>query len=105
MDWQELCKTRVSDLRDMMKEHLPEVVGVIGLTKEELIDQLADKLEIEKPRKVVADGKAKVAIKTKIQELKAKRQAALETHDHLELKKHRRSIHRLKHKLRRMANQ
>ena len=31
MDYHELQKTRVADLRDMMKEHLPDVVGVIGL--------------------------------------------------------------------------
>ena len=42
MDFHELQKTRVADLRDMMKEHLPEVQGVIGLKKEELVDALAE---------------------------------------------------------------
>ena len=102
MDFHELQKTRVADLRDMMKEHLPEVQGVIGLKKEELIDQLADKLGIEKPHKHVAAGLGKSAIKAEIRELKVKRQAALEAGDHAELKKYRRKIHRRKRRLRRM---
>ncbi len=105
MDWQELNKTRVADLREMMKEHLPEVTGVVAKKKEELIDLLADKLEIERPQKIVTDTNAKVALKTRIQQCKELRQAALEAHDHVELKKQRRVIHRLKHQLRRMANQ
>lgn len=102
MDFHELQKTRVADLREMMKEHLPEVEGVIGLKKEELVDQLADKLGIEKPSKHVAAGLGKRAIKGEIKELKLKREAALEAHDHAELKKYRRQIHRRKRKLRRM---
>ena len=46
MDFHELQKTRVADLREMMKEHLPQVEGVIGLKKEDLVDQLAEKLGI-----------------------------------------------------------
>jgi hypothetical protein len=102
MDFHELQKTRVADLRDMMKEHLPEVQGVIGLKKEELVDALADKLGIEKPHKHVAAGLGKRAIKAEIRDLKIKRQAALEAKDSDELKKYRRQIHRQKRKLRRM---
>jgi 16S rRNA C967 or C1407 C5-methylase (RsmB/RsmF family) len=102
MDFHELQKTRVADLRDMMKEHLPDVQGVIGLKKEELVDQLADKLGIEKPTKIVAAGLGKRAIKAEIKDLKVKRQAALEAGDHAELKKYRRKIHRRKRRLRRM---
>jgi tRNA 2-selenouridine synthase SelU len=104
MDFHELQKTRVADLREMMKEHLPDVEGVIGLKKEELVDQLADKLDIEKPSKHVAAGLGKRAIKAEIKELKVKREAALEAHDHTELKKYRRKIHRRKRRLRRMMN-
>ena len=104
MDFHELQKTRVADLREMMKEHLPEVQGVIGLKKEELVDQLADKMGIEKPTKHVAAGLGKKAIKAEIRELKIKREAALEAHDHAELKKFRRQIHRRKRRLRRMMD-
>jgi len=102
MDYHELQKTRVADLREMMKEHLPEVEGVIGLKKEELVLQLADKLGIEQPHKHVAAGLGKRAIKAEIRELKVKRQAALEAKDADELKKYRRLIHRRKRRLRRM---
>jgi hypothetical protein len=104
MDFHELQKTRVADLREMMKEHLPDVEGVIGLKKEDLVDQLADKLGIEKPSKHVAAGLGKRAIKAEIRDLKVKREAALEAHDHAELKKYRRKIHRRKRRLRRMMN-
>lgn len=102
MDFHELQKTRVADLRDMMKEHLPEVQGVIGLKKEELVDALAEKLGIEKPHKHVAAGLGKRAIKAEIRDLKIKRQAALEAKDSAELRKYRRLIHRRKRKLRRL---
>jgi len=102
MDFHDLQKTRVGDLREMMKEHLPDVTGVIGLKKEELVDQLADKLGIEKPHKHVAAGLGKRAIKARIREMKVKRAAALEAKDSAELKKYRRRIHRQKRRLRRL---
>jgi hypothetical protein len=100
VDWHELNKHRVADLRDLMKEHLPEVTGITQMKKDQLVELLAEKLEIERPHKVVA-GVDKAAIKAQIRELKLKRDAALETHDHAELKKQRRAIHNLKRKLRR----
>ena len=102
MDYQELQKTRVGDLRDMVKEQMPQVQGVIGLKKEDLVEMLADHLGIEKPSKHVAAGMGKSGIKAEIRDLKVKRQAALEAHDAVELKKYRRLIHRQKRRLRRM---
>lgn len=102
MEFHDLQKTRVNDLREMMKEHCPDVVGVVGMKKEEIVDILADKLGIEKPHKHVAAGLGKRAIKAEIRDLKVKRQAALEAGDGAELKKHRRQIHRRKRRLRRM---
>lgn len=102
MDFHELQKTRVVDLREMIKEHLPEVTGITAKKKEELVDLLAEKLGIEKPTKHVAAGLGKRAIKAEIRELKLKRQAALEAQDYGELKKYRRLIHRQKRRLRRM---
>lgn len=102
MDYHDLQKTRVVDLREMMKEHLPEITGTTAKKKEELIDLLAEKLGVEKPTKHVAAGLGKRAIKANIKELKLKRQAALESKDYGELKKYRRIIHRQKRRLRRM---
>ena len=92
----------VADLRELMKEHCPEVTGITALKKDQLIEALADKLGIEKPHKHVAAGLGKRAIKAEIREMKLKRQAALEAGDSGELKKYRRLIHRRKRKLRRM---
>ena len=103
MDWHELQKTRVKDLRDLMKEHLPEETGTTSMKKEQLVQLLAEKLGIEKPHKSVARGIGKGAIKAQIMERKGLRQHALEAHDHAELKKQRRAIHRLKRRLRRVA--
>lgn len=102
MEYHDLQKTRVKDLRDMMKEQMPQVQGVIGLKKEEIVDMLADHLGIEKPSKVVAAGLGKSRIKAEIRELKIKREAALEAHDGAELKKYRRKIHYKKRALRRL---
>ena len=104
MDYHELQKTRVDDLRELMKEHLPDVTGLTGLKKDELVEQLAAKLGIEKPHKHVAAGLGKRAIKAEIREFKLKRQAALEAKDYEELKKYRRLIHRRKRRLRRMMD-
>ena len=104
MEYHDLQKTRVADLRDLMKEHLPDVKGLTGLKKDELIEQLAAKLGIEKPHKHVATGLGKRAIKAEIRDLKVKRQAALEAKEYDELKKFRRQIHRRKRRLRRMMS-
>ena len=102
MEYHDLQKTRVTDLREMMKEHLPEFTGVTAKKKGELVDLLAEKMGIEKPHKHVAAGLGKRAIRAEIKELKIKRVAALEAKDGGELKKYRRLIHRQKRKLRRL---
>jgi hypothetical protein len=102
VDYHDLQKTRVADLRQMMKEKLPEVQGVVALKKDQIVEMLAEHLGIEKPHKHVERGLGKRKIKAQIRELKVKRQAALEAQDHAELKKYRRLIHREKRKLRRL---
>jgi hypothetical protein len=103
MDWHELHKHKVSDLREMMKTHLPEVVGVVGLKKDELVEQLAAKLGIEKPHKVVV-GLDKTAVKGRIRELKTRRDEAASAGEDVRRNRHRREIHRLKRRLRKAAN-
>jgi len=102
LEYHDLQKTRVADLREMVKEKMPDVQGVIGKKKDELVDLLAEHLGIEKPHKHVAFGLGKRKIKAEIRELKKTRQAALEAGDHAELRKQRRLIHRQKRKLRRL---
>ena len=104
MDYHDLQKTRVADLREMMKEHMPEEKGTTGLKKDELVEKLAAHLGIEKPHKHVEAGLGKRAIKAQIKEYKLKREAALEAKDTQELKHYRRLIRRRKRKLRRMMS-
>jgi hypothetical protein len=100
VDWHELQKHRVADLRDMMKKHAPQVQGVLSWKKEQLVDEVAQLLGIEKPHKVI-EGIDKTQIKAKIKERKVARKQALEAKDATMLKRERRRIHRLKRKLRR----
>jgi len=103
MDWHELEKMKVEDLRNLAKEQT-DIEGVTGLKKEDLVDALAAKLGIEKPHKVIEAGLGKRKIKAEIRALKQHRTAALETRDAGELRRVRRRIHGLKRKLRRLAH-
>jgi hypothetical protein len=99
VDWHELNKKRVADLRDMMKEHYPTAQGIMSMKKEDLVKELAEALGIEEPTKHVV-GIDKSAVKAKIAEHKEAREKALAAGDHDALKKERRTIHRLKRQLR-----
>jgi len=103
VDWHDLQKKRVADLRDMMKEHYPQAQGVMSMKKDVLVQHLAEAMGIEEPKKVV-EGIDKGAVKAKIREHKALRKQALEAGDHAELKTQRRKIHRLKRELRKAMN-
>jgi len=102
MEYQDLQKTKVTDLREMAKEHAPEQTGLAGMIKEDLVDLLAEKMGIEKPTKKVASGLGKSAIKAEIRELKVKREDAREAGDKKKLMRYSKAIHRRKRKLRRM---
>jgi hypothetical protein len=54
-------------------------------------------IDIHEHHEVVGIDKA--AVKTRIKEWKKKRDAAIEAHDHVQLKRTRRSIHRLKRQI------
>ena len=96
-----LEKMTVKELREMAKD-IPQIVGVHGMKKEELI------VEIKKA-KGIADEPAKKAdasiaqLKQKIKALKIERQAALEAKDKKKATIFRRRISRLKRKTRRAA--
>jgi hypothetical protein len=100
VDWHELHKHRVADLRVMMKQHAPQVEGVLSWKKEQLVVEVAQLLGIEKPHKVIA-GIDKTAVKERIKKQRVLRAQALEAKDAEQLKRARRKIHRLKRKLRR----
>lgn len=101
MDWHELEKTKVAQLRDMAKEKLG-LEGTSGMTKEHLVEALAKALNIEKPHKVV-HGAAKTRLKQEIRKLKAARAEAISNGDRTALDRARQKIHHLRRELRKMA--
>ena len=100
MDFHELEKHTVAQLRDMLKEKDPEHKGVSGLKKPDLVDLLAGMLGIEKPHKVAA-GTDKASIKASIREMKSKKSTAVAAKDKAALRDARRGLHELRRKLRR----
>jgi hypothetical protein len=102
MDWHDLHKMKVSDLRALAKEKT-DLEGVTGLHKEELVAKLAEVMGIPRPHKV-AEGEGKTAIKQRIRALKAERDQAIGAGDRDRLREIRHGLHREKRKLRRMAH-
>jgi hypothetical protein len=96
---EELRHKNIADLREMAKglEH-EAVQGYTQLNKEHLVFALAKALGIQHVHHDVV-GVDKAAIKKRIRELKVKREAAISTHNHAELKAVRRNIHRLKRQI------
>jgi len=96
---EELKHKTVADLREMAKgvEH-EAVQGHTQMNKEHLISALAKALGIQHTHHDVV-GLDKATIKAKIRDLKAKRQEALDAHNHADLKAVRRTIHRLKRQI------
>jgi hypothetical protein len=96
-----LEKMTVTDLREMAKE-IPDIVGVHGMKKEELI------VAIKKAKGIVDEPVKKTdatlgEIKKKIKAIKAQRQAAIEAKDRKMATIYKRRISRLKKKSRRAA--
>jgi hypothetical protein len=102
MDWHELEKMKVSDLRNLAKERT-DLEAVSGLQKAELVAKLAETLGIPRPHKL-AEGEGKQWLKVRIRELKGQREQALATRNKDEQERVRREIHGLKRKLRKMAH-
>ena len=100
MEWKDLEKMTVLKLREESLK-FPEIEGVHGKNKEQLMDELAKALGIEKPHvhfteKIVH---TKSDLKHKILELKSERDKLLQGHDHEKLHDVRREMHKLKHEI------
>ena len=96
-----LEKMTVTDLREMAKE-IPDIVGVHGMKKEDLI------VAIKKSKGIVDEPVKKTdaslgEIKHRIKAIKAQRQAAIEAKDKKMATIYKRRISRLKKKSRRAA--
>ena len=96
-----LVKMTTKELREVAKE-IPEITGVHGMKKEDLIDAMRRAKGIEAPRtrRPVASVKA---VKEQIRSVRALRASALEANDDKKAAILRRRISRLKKKTRRAA--
>lgn len=97
--YEELKHKTVAELREIAKgiEH-EAVQGYTQLNKEHLLVAISKALGIKHEHHEVV-GVDKASIKARIRELKTKREAAISTHDHAQLKTIRRTIHRLKRRI------
>ena len=97
--FEKLKHKTVAELREIAKgiEH-EAVQGYTQLNKEHLIVAISRALGIKHEHHDVV-GVDKAAIKSRIKELKKKRDEALAAHDHGQLKTVRRTIHRLKRQI------
>jgi DNA-binding IclR family transcriptional regulator len=97
--YEQLKHMTLADLREIAKGSEQEVVqGYTQMNKEHLVGALAKALGIQHTHHDVV-GIDKASIKARIRELKTQRTAALEAHDHTQLKAVRRNIHRLKRQI------
>ena len=103
MDWKDLEKMTVLKLREEALKY-PQIEGVHGKHKEQLMDEIAKVLGIEKPHSHFTDTvvHTKAELKHKIQELKIEREKLLVARDHKKLHDVRREMHELKHTIRRL---
>jgi hypothetical protein len=97
--YEQLKHMTLADLREIAKGNEQEVVqGYTQMNKEHLIGALAKALGIQHTHHDVV-GIDKSSIKARNRELKTQRAAAINAHDHAQLKVVRRTIHRLKRRI------
>jgi hypothetical protein len=97
--YEELRHKTLAELRDIAKDMTHEAVqGYTQLNKEHLVVALAKALGIQHTHHDVV-GIDKSSIKARIRQLKTQRAAAIQAHDHAQLKVVRRTIHRLKRQI------
>ena len=97
--YEELRHKTLAELRDIAKDMEHDAVqGYTQMNKEHLVGALAKALGIQHTHHDVV-GIDKSSIKARIRELKTQRAAAVQAHDHAQLKVVRRTIHRLKRQI------
>src|SRR5207253_8753817 len=98
MEWKDLERMTVVKLREESLKY-PQIEGVHGKHKEQLMDDIAKALRIEKPHAHLAENvfHTKSDLKQKIVELKLERETLLQAHDNKKLHELSRDLHELKH--------
>ena len=100
--YEELSKKTVAQLREIAKGlDDPALRGYTQLNKAHLLPAVCTALGVETHEHHEVVGLNKSQMKSQIKKLKSEREAALEAHDHKQLKAIRRQIHVMKRQLRR----
>ena len=100
--YDELHKMTVAGLREVAEaQGSDDLKGFKSMHKAPLLELLCKVLGIDAHEHHVARGIEKAAIKAQMRELRVTRNAAIEAHDHTQLKIVRRKIHSLNRKIRR----
>lgn len=99
--YEELKGKTVQELRDIAKDvHHDAVQGFSQMNKDHLLPALCHTLGIDMHEHHQVSGIDKVALKTRMRDLKKQREAALGAHDSERLRNIRRHIHRLNRQIR-----
>jgi len=103
MDWKDLEKMTVLKLREEALKY-PQIEGVHGKHKEQLMDEIALVLGIQKPHAHFTETivHTKSELKHRIRQLKSERDKLLAAQDHQKLHEVRRQLHELKHTIRKI---
>ena len=100
MDFHELRLMTIGQLREVA-EGIEDLTGYTQMRKNQLLKLICEHQGIQMHDHHEVVGIDKGVIKRQIRELKHQRDAALAGHDHDQLKRVRRKIHRLKRQIRR----
>jgi len=95
--YEELKAKTVAELREIAKD---AVQGSTQMNKERLLPALCRALGIEMHEHHEVHGIDKGTIKAQLRALRAERDRALDTHDHMRLRSIRRQMHHLNHVIR-----
>lgn len=100
--YHDLKKKTIDELREIAKgaDNQEAVKGYSQLNKDHLLPALCKALGIDAREHHDVTGIDKSALKAKMRELKEKRQAAIDTHDHVLLKTIRRELHHYNRQIR-----
>lgn len=99
--YEQLKEKTLAELRDIAKDVEHEAVqGFSQMHKDRLLPALCTALGIDTREHYTVTGIDKAAVKARMRTLKQQRAAALEAHNHAQLRGIRRQLHRLNHQIR-----
>jgi len=105
MEYKELHRKNVAELREIAKTQFPDIEGTSAMHKEKLLDVLCHRMGIDRHahHAPVVAGVSLPELKKQVRALKAQKSQLQGPADRKARAKARKQIHRLKHKMRRLV--